>query len=110
MAAIAAMALLFACDGPLDAATASLVIVGEWEKPEQTLPPMNLVVSRHSDGDQARLRLSGVERFGTVTLNGSHVVLHFAGTADITGEILSRTELRLDFPPSAPINLRKRAS
>jgi hypothetical protein len=108
-AALAGALMLFACSDTPDPATASDIIVGEWEKPENSLPPVNLVVTRYGDGDRARLRLSGVERNGTVTLNGNRVVLHFPGIPDINGEILSRTELRLDFTP-VPTSLRKRGA
>jgi hypothetical protein len=107
-ASLAAALLFLACSRPADPTRATDVIIGEWEKVERSMPPVNLVISRHSDGDRARLRLSGVDRFGTVTTNGNRVVLHFAGTPDVTGEIVSSTEMTLNLDQSLTAILRKR--
>ena len=106
--AFAVLLLALACNRPDDPGAGNEVILGEWEKVEKSMPPVNLVITRHSDGDHARLRLSGVEQFGTVTTTGKHIVLHFANAADIAGEIVSATEMTLDLPLPARTSLRRR--
>jgi hypothetical protein len=107
-AILAAAMMLAACSRGVDPATASEHIVGEWEKLERSMPPVHLLITRHGDGDRVRLRLSGVERIGTVRMNGTRLVLHFAGTADVTGELVSNTQLRLDLDLPGGTRLHKR--
>jgi hypothetical protein len=90
-------ALLFGCAGAGSRTTASSVI-GEWEKQEQTLPPINLSITGDSSALRARLRLSGTERFGTATLDGSNLLLKFdRDTQQVRAELRSPTEMRIVF-------------
>ncbi len=69
--------------------------LGEWEKSDNLLPPINLLLTRGDDRVLARLRLSGVELNGTATFPDGKLRLSFPGRQDVTGEFLSPTELKL---------------
>jgi hypothetical protein len=43
-------------------------VLGEWIKPDNSLPPVNLVLAKDDGRVVARLRFSGVEVNGTATL------------------------------------------
>jgi hypothetical protein len=70
-------------------------LLGEWEKPDNLLPPINLVLSANNGRIDARLRLSGVEANGTATLLDGHLRLTFPDRRDMVGELISKNELRL---------------
>jgi hypothetical protein len=69
--------------------------VGEWEKVDNLLPPINLLLSKTGDSIVARLRLSGVELHGTATIDDRKLRLSFPDRQDVTGEFTSRNELKL---------------
>jgi hypothetical protein len=71
------------------------------------MPPVSLLITRDGAVIRARLRLSGVERHGTVTANGNHIVIHFPGAADLSGELVATTQLRLDLDLPVRTTLRK---
>ncbi|HVE80061.1 MAG TPA: META domain-containing protein [Gemmatimonadaceae bacterium] len=85
-------------------------VVGDWEKPEETLPPIALTLRRDGDAMRARLRLSGSESSGRAVLEGTVLRLDLEGRPrQITGELVSLTELRLLLDPAAaPYRLVKK--
>jgi hypothetical protein len=76
-------------------------VVGKWTKVEQSLPPIDLLLTRDGDIVRARLRLSGIEANGTATVDGTQVRLRFPDRAEIVGKFVSESELELQFdlPP-----------
>ncbi len=72
-------------------------LVGRWEKTDDRLPPIGLDVTRDGPTLRVRLRLSGVERHGTVSGTAQRLVFGFpdAAATSTTGELVSATELRL---------------
>jgi|SRR5688572_24237412 len=70
-------------------------VLGEWEKQEDSLPPVNLVLSREGGRLLARLRLSGVELNGTARLEDSQLYLEFPNREPMTGEFTSGSSLNL---------------
>ena len=71
-------------------------IVGEWRKTENTLPPINLLISSEGVGLRATLRLSGAESRGRVRVEGRHLNVKFDdGRADLDGDFVTKTELDL---------------
>ena len=76
-------------------------VVGQWTKVEQSLPPIDLLLTRDGDIVRARLRLSGIEANGTATVDGTQVRLRFPDRAEIVGKFVSESELELQFdlPP-----------
>src|SRR5688572_28199449 len=108
--------LILACSPPREshqpaAARDVLQVTGDWEKEEQTLPPIHLRLWLERDTLRARLRLSGSESFGTGTFDGRMLRLDLADRAQpLRGELLSVDELELRFTGSADAYrlLRKR--
>jgi hypothetical protein len=76
-------------------------VVGQWTKVEESLPPIDLLLTRDGTIVRARLRLSGSESNGTATIDGSQLTLRFPDRSDIAGKLLSESELELQFdlPP-----------
>ena len=73
-------------------------ITGDWEKQEETLPPIQLRLWIERDTLRARLRLSGSESAGTATLHGRELRLRLSGRPEqLTGEFVSPKELELRF-------------
>jgi hypothetical protein len=92
----AAAATIIACR--LSASPAREEIIGEWEKQEQTLPPIHLSLWLERDTLRARLRLSGSESIGTARLAGRELRLDLSGRAEqLTGTLVSANELELRF-------------
>ena len=84
-------------------------ITGDWEKLENTLPPIQLRLWVERDTLRARLRLSGSESIGTATIVGRELRLTLAGrTEQLTGELVSPNELELHFPRPSSYRLRRR--
>ena len=67
-------------------------VLGEWEKEDDSLPPVNLLLSKEGSQLKARVRLSGVELNGIATLTENELRLTFQGRDDITGEFESGLE------------------
>jgi len=70
-------------------------IVGEWEKQDNSLPPIHLVLSKDGIQIRARLRLSGVDLSGTAQLDGDQLRLNFSGRNEIKARFTSATTLLL---------------
>ena len=88
---------------------ASEDLVGEWEKREQTLPPVHLSITRDSAGLSARLRLSGTERVGRVTVDGPTILMQFAGIQEpMRARLPSKAEMHIDLTPGSTQVLNKR--
>lgn len=85
-------------------------VVGEWEKIEQTLPPIHLRLWLDRDTLRARLRLSGRELHGTATFNGTDVQVDLGQPGErLTGVLVKAGELEVRLPPgSTAYRLRKR--
>ena len=86
-----------ACQRPAAPATARVDdIAGQWLKLEKSLPPVDLTLTRTGDELRARLRLSGIEAFGTATLDGTQLRIKFGDQAEpLVGELVSSTEMTL---------------
>jgi hypothetical protein len=83
-------------------------VVGEWAKIDNSLPPVNLSITRDGSGLHARLRLSGVEANGTANIEGRRLTLSLQGRAEaMLGDVVSGTELDLQLAPGASYRLRK---
>ena len=83
-----------ACQRPV--APASADITGDWLKLDKSMPPVGLLITREGSDLRARLRLSGREAFGTVTLNGSRLRIMLEDqTEPLLGELVSDVELSL---------------
>jgi hypothetical protein len=83
--------------------------LGEWEKQDNLLPPINLLLSRDDGRIVARLRLSGVEANGAATITETGLRLVLPGRQDIVGEFISKTQLKLRLDAAGPeFELRKR--
>jgi hypothetical protein len=83
-------------------------ITGDWEKQEQTLPPIHLSLWLERDTLRARLRLSGSDLTGTARLTGRELRLDLSGRAEqITGTLVSASELELRFGEREPYRLQK---
>ncbi len=95
--------LILACSQPRESrqsesAPDSARVTGEWEKEEQTLPPIHLRLWLERDTLRVRLRLSGSESFGTGTFDGRTLRLDLAGRAGpISAQFTSADELELRF-------------
>ena len=93
--------LILACPQPRESgrpesAPDSARVTGEWEKEEQTLPPIHLRLWLERDTLRARLRLSGSESFGIGTFDGRTLRLDLSGRAQpIRAELVSENELEL---------------
>ena len=88
----------------LDASCGSAVrdsldaVLGTWQKTDDRLPPIGLDVTRDGSVLRARLRLSGVERVGTVTGTPSRLVVSFPDASSATpmiAELVSAIEMRV---------------
>ena len=95
---IAAIAVI-ACRAP--ALPGPEQVTGEWEKQEQTLPPIHLRLWLERDTLRARLRLSGSESTGTATFDGRELHLALSGREPLTGQLISPDELELRFSSGA---------
>jgi hypothetical protein len=73
-------------------------VVGEWERPVDSLPPINLVLTPEGSALRARLRLSGVERFGQATIDSEALRIRFDDGGALDGRFTSATELIVQFP------------
>jgi hypothetical protein len=83
--------------------------IGEWEKTDNLLPPIRLVLSKNDGHILARLRLSGVEANGTATVSDGKLRLRFPNRQDIVGEFSSKNELKLRLDASGTeFSLKKR--
>ena len=78
-------------------------VLGEWEKQGESLPPINLVLSRESTRLLARLRLSGVELNGLARLEGNQLYLDFPNRQPITGAFTSKVRLELRLEKSSGV-------
>ncbi len=97
---IVALAALSAC--AREWAPRAEQVAGGWEKEEDTLPPIHLLLWLERDTLRARLRLSGSESAGTATVDGTELRLRLAGRPDVlVGEFLSETELRFELGTKA---------
>ena len=86
--------IVAACQRP--AAPVSADIAGDWLKLDKSMPPVGLLITRDGSDLRARLRLSGREAFGTVTLNGSRLRIMLEDqTEPLLGELVSDVELSL---------------
>jgi hypothetical protein len=85
-------------------------VLGDWERRESTLPPINLVLSREGTGLAARLRLSGVDLSGRAELHGTKLTFEFPGrTEQPLGELVAKGELQFRLGPRTDLyTLRKR--
>src|SRR4051812_20086687 len=85
-------------------------MVGEWQKATRSLPPVNLLITAEGTELRARLRLSGAESRGRVSVDGSHFTVKFEDDrAPLEGDFLTKTELRLRAHPNGEAYvLRKR--
>lgn len=84
--------------GQPEAAPDAEQLTGDWEKEEQTLPPIHLRLWLERDTLRARLRLSGSESFGTGTFDGRTLRLELSGRAGpIVAELISANEFELRF-------------
>ena len=104
---VIALALITACSPPAEPRLDE--IAGDWQKEEQTLPPISLELTRRGEVLHARLRLSGTESIGTAVLDGATLRVQLPGRdAPLIGTLVSPTELdfRLD-PARPPYRLRK---
>src|SRR5688572_30070080 len=89
-----------ACNRPFEPVAAD--VIGQWQKREDTLPPIHLELTSSGNGLAARLRLSGVELNGSAQLDGNQLLLVMPGRVEpMIGEFLSSTELRLRFDAPA---------
>jgi hypothetical protein len=71
-------------------------VTGDWEKEEQTLPPIHLRLWLERDTLRARLRLSGSESFGTGAFDGRTLRLDLSGRpAPMRAELTSADALEL---------------
>ena len=73
-------------------------VVGSWQKTDDKLPPIGLDVTTDGSALRARLRLSGVERHGTISGSPWHLVLSFpdaAGGTSMNAELVSANEMRV---------------
>jgi len=70
-------------------------VLGEWEKEDNSLPPIHIVLSRDGTRILARIRLSGVDLNGMATLDGNQLLMRFDGREEITGTFSSRNLLNL---------------
>jgi hypothetical protein len=70
-------------------------VLGEWEKEDNSLPPIHIVLSRDGTRILARIRLSGVDLNGTATLDGNQLRIRLAGREELTGTFNSRNLLNL---------------
>ena len=75
-------------------------VVGEWERPTESLPPINLVFTSDASELRARLRLSGVERHGRATITGTTLRIAFDDGGVLDGSFTSRTQMILTFGSS----------
>ena len=75
-------------------------VVGEWEVPTGSFPPINLVLTPEASELRARLRLSGVERHGHATITGTTLRIAFDDGVVLDGRFTSRTQLILSFGSS----------
>jgi hypothetical protein len=83
--------------------------IGDWEKQDNLLPPINFVLSGNNGRIDARLRLSGVEANGTATLVDGQLRLRFPDRQDVVGQLISKNEMRLRLNGAGPeFVLRKR--
>jgi heat shock protein HslJ len=81
---------------PLAAARHAAQVTGEWEKEEQTLPPIHLRLWVERDTLRARLRLSGSESFGIASFDGRALRLDLSGRArPLEAELVAPNELEL---------------
>jgi hypothetical protein len=103
-----AVALIGQLAGCADSAPTVDEILGEWEKDDNRLPPISLVLSKHDSGMVARLRLSGIQAIGTGILDGRKLRLIFPARQDALGEFVTKTELRLRLEASRPEFLLKK--
>jgi hypothetical protein len=76
-------------------------VLGEWSRPGDSFPPVNLTLSDSGSGLRARLRLSGTETHGSATIEGHQLRLALDGRPEMSGEWVSKTELRLHFGGTA---------
>ena len=106
--ATAFLLMLAACRR--ESALSTEEIVGEWEKPTRSLPPIDLLITAEGTELRGRLRLSGSESHGRVTVEGRHLTLKFNDTRPaIEGDFVTKNELALRLQPSrAAYVLRKR--
>jgi hypothetical protein len=102
---IAAVFMLIACGRGTDPDSSALI--GEWEKLERSMPPVNLLITRDGEVLRGRMRLSGTESHCTITIDGTRITLHFANDATIDGDLLSSKELRLNMDLPVQTRLRK---
>lgn len=71
-------------------------LAGDWEKEEQTLPPIHLRLWLDGDSLRARLRLSGSESFGVARFDGRALRIDLSGRAEpLLGELIATNELEL---------------
>jgi hypothetical protein len=103
------LVVAIACAGPN--APEGADIIGQWEKDDEALPPISLMLSMDGDSTVARLRLSGSELHGTALVDGARLRLRFPARPDVIGQFVSSTELKLRFNDSGPdYTLTKRIS
>ena len=91
-AALFLVAFLTACT---DNALQPDDVLGDWEKQEDSLPPVNLFLSKHGARLLARLRLSGVELNGVARLEDNQLYLDFPNREPMKGEFTSGSSLNL---------------
>jgi heat shock protein HslJ len=84
-------------------------VAGEWEKREETLPPIHLTLRVERDTLRARLRLSGSESTGMATFDGRHLRLALDGRPPMRAELVSATELLLRFTADGEVYRLRRA-
>jgi hypothetical protein len=77
-------------------------ILGEWEKQDELLPPITLVLSREGTTIFGRLRLSGRESHGIALVEGERFRLKLAGQQEVSGQLVSQYELRLHLSDKDP--------
>ena len=107
---VIALALITACSPPAEPRLDEIdEIAGDWQKEEQTLPPISLELVRRGEVLHARLRLSGMESNGTAVLDGATLRVQLPGRdAPLIGTLVSPTELDLGLDSGRPpYRLRK---
>lgn len=101
--ALTGMAFIVACSGSLAPTTDE--ILGDWQKQDDKLPPISLMLARDGEVVRARLRLSGVEVHGTAIVDRRSLRVALPGRPELTGEFASSTELTVRFEATGPAYL-----
>ena len=83
-------------------------VLGEWEKQDEFLPPINLILSRDETRLLVRLRLSGVDLRGSATLEDNELRLELPNREPINGVFTSKETLKIRVDDRGEYNLTKK--